>query len=154
METQIEELIREFKTIYNGSPWLGNSIKSVLEGIAPEKALETPLREVNCIAGLVSHMITWRMLLIKRMENDDTYDVNQEESFNYSNYGSTSTEIWNHLLNRLDETQNKIVDLLASQQEDFLNKKVARRTYDFRHLTHGVIQHDIYHMGQIAILKK
>jgi hypothetical protein len=31
---------------------------------------------------------------------------------------------------------------------------VDERKYNFRKLLHGLIQHDIYHLGQIAYIKK
>ena len=35
-----------------------------------------------------------------------------------------------------------------------LKEKVGGRNYDFFYLLHGIIHHDVYHLGQIAILKK
>jgi len=57
-------------------------------------------------------------------------------------------------LNRLQETQNELINLLEKQQESLLEKSVSERTYNFRKLLQGLIQHDIYHLGQIAYIKK
>ena len=51
-------------------------------------------------------------------------------------------------------THDLIIDLLDTKGDKFLSEDVDYREYNFRFLLHGIIQHDIYHIGQIAYLKK
>ncbi len=46
------------------------------------------------------------------------------------------------------------MELLSEKEDGFLSEEAADRKYNFRHLLHGLIQHDIYHQGQIAFLNK
>jgi uncharacterized damage-inducible protein DinB len=66
----------------------------------------------------------------------------------------SNTTLWKQGLIRLQETQNEIINLLENQEESLLEKVVDERKYNFRKLLHGLIQHDIYHLGQIAYIKK
>jgi hypothetical protein len=55
----------------------------------------------------------------------------------------------------LKATHNKIIDLLKHKKDDnFLGDIVPLRKYNFRFLLNGLIQHNIYHLGQVAYLKK
>jgi len=47
-----------------------------------------------------------------------------------------------------------LVKELETKDNDFLNDMVEGSEYDYYTLIHGVIQHDIYHTGQIILLKK
>jgi len=38
--------------------------------------------------------------------------------------------------------------------EEVLIELVAKRKYDVRYLLYGLMQHDVYHLGQIAYVKK
>ena len=51
-------------------------------------------------------------------------------------------------------THDLIIELLGTKDDKFLSGKVDYREYNFKFLLHGIIQHDIYHIGQIAYLKK
>jgi uncharacterized damage-inducible protein DinB len=62
--------------------------------------------------------------------------------------------LWQEGKEHLKETQDQLVALLQEQTDDILGKGVAERNYSFRKLLHGLIQHDIYHLGQIAYAQK
>lgn len=154
MNSEVKEIVKELKRVYNGSPWLGNSIKSVLEGIDDRKAFNRALPNVNTIASLVSHMIGWRMFLVRRLEGDENFSVKQKETFDFSSYGEEPQVIWNNLILELESNQNRIISLLEKKEDLFLKEKVANRRFTYQYLINGIIQHDIYHMGQIVVLKK
>ncbi|MEI2740548.1 MAG: hypothetical protein V9F01_17375 [Chitinophagaceae bacterium] len=48
----------------------------------------------------------------------------------------------------------KIVSLLNKKDDDFLLEIVDFRKYNYRFLLNGMIEHNIYHLGQIAYLNK
>ena len=47
-----------------------------------------------------------------------------------------------------------LVETVAGLTNSRLHDTVPGKRYDFYHLLHGVAQHELYHAGQIAILKK
>jgi hypothetical protein len=47
-----------------------------------------------------------------------------------------------------------IVEQLKTKDDSFLKEIVDYRDYNFRFLLNGLIQHNIYHIGQIAYIKK
>ena len=61
---------------------------------------------------------------------------------------------WARGLKELKEIHDRIVEVLQLKEDSFLDQKVDHRNYNFRFLLNGLIQHDIYHLGQIAYVKK
>jgi hypothetical protein len=51
-------------------------------------------------------------------------------------------------------THDRLVKTVAALPDSQLGDRVPGKRYDFYHMLHGVAQHELYHAGQIAILKK
>jgi hypothetical protein len=47
-----------------------------------------------------------------------------------------------------------LVKTVAALPKSRLLDQVPGKKYDFYHMLHGIAQHELYHAGQIAILKK
>lgn len=154
MQNKIKELKKKFETVYEGSPWYGDSIKSLLKKISAKTALTKSNKNSHSIAELVSHMISWREFLLKRLQGDKEFDVDQENSFQWSRIDSNEKTAWKSLLKELDKNQRKILGKLEKLDDDFLTTPVSKRKYKMNYLIEGVIQHDLYHAGQILLLAK
>ena len=61
---------------------------------------------------------------------------------------------WNTALTKLKEIQVKLIASLKTFPEYKLFTAVPSCKNDFYTLLHGIVQHDIYHLRQIAFLKK
>lgn len=150
----LNKFIRKMKSVYSGGPWYGDSIQEKLQGITPEMAMARPIPDAHCIAEILSHMISWRELLSEHLKGHDEFSVNQKESFDWRRFDSNPETVWNSLLKVLEENQQQIITLLEKGDDSLLNQKVPQRIYNYRYLIWGIMQHDIYHLGQIALLKK
>jgi len=53
---------------------------------------------------------------------------------------------------RLQQTQNDLLEILSDATEELLEKKVPGKKYTFGKVLPSIAQHDIYHLGQIAML--
>ncbi len=153
-KTEIRKLIRSLKSVYSGSPWYGDAIRNKTGDITPEQAFNRPLVQAHTIAELITHMIAWRRLLVKRLQGDDVFSVKQKDSFDWRRIDDIPATAWDNLLKTLDHNQQQLISELKKRDDAFLNRKVAKRKYSYRVLITGIIQHDIYHLGQIALLKK
>jgi uncharacterized damage-inducible protein DinB len=93
------------------------------------------------------HMTVWRVFVTKRLLGDNAFEVSEEENF------PKETD-WPSALNALLQSQEELVKALNSFSEKRLSDIVPTRTYDFNTMLYGIIQHDIYHTGQIVLLTK
>jgi hypothetical protein len=68
--------------------------------------------------------------------------------------GSFSDDAWTEAKDRLFQHANQLASEIRSLPDSRLLEIVPGREYNFYHLVHGIVQHSLYHGGQIAILKK
>ena len=131
---------------FKGPAWHGPSVQEALEGITP-KVMSNKISDSHSIIELVAHMTTWRNFVTKRLSGDATYEVSNEENF------PLATD-WKKTLDDLKKSQETLLAALKAFPENKLFTTVPTRKYDFYTMLHGIIQHDIYHIGQIVLLKK
>ena len=135
---------------YEGDPWHGRSIKSLLSEVNAEMGLKKPSANAHSIAELVYHMLTWRDFTISRLRPEDGLDSAYFEKMDWRKLDLTKTETWTKGLALLEESQQKLVTLLEEYNDSILSEQVEERKYNFRNLLYGLVQHDVYHAGQIA----
>ncbi|HYE56694.1 MAG TPA: DinB family protein [Chitinophagaceae bacterium] len=141
------------KEAYEGGPWHGRSIKALLGEVSPKVGLAKPNANSHSIAELVYHMVTWRDFTISRLQPDGK-DVQYYEDNDWRKLDLDNEQTWHQGLQLLEESQQRLVSVLEQFQDSILPEKVADRKYNFRVLLYGVVQHDVYHAGQIAYAKK
>jgi uncharacterized damage-inducible protein DinB len=154
MQNKIKLLREKLEKVYGGDPWYGNSAKSVLKNIDPEAAFIRVERNTHTIAELVSHITAWREFVSARLSGDNDFRMLQKISFDWKRIDKNKETAWKNLLTALDKSQREILATLKKTDDDFLNRKVYRKRYNMEFLIEGSIQHDLYHLGQISLLKK
>lgn len=149
---RIGQYIDQFNTLYNGQPWYGSSICQILEKVTPVKAFWQPTDGAHSIAQIISHMIYWRHALIKRLDGDLEYKPSMKSEDNWKLNEQLKKEGWTSLKKSLDESQSLLLSLLAKEKDTILKKRYSDKA-TFADLINGILQHDLYHAGQIAYLK-
>lgn len=148
---QLKTISTLLKRPFSGPAWHGPNMLETLQTITLEKAVKR-FGESNNIAELVHHITAWRTFGIKKLEGDAAFDITDD--FNFVTYETLSEAEWEGLKTRLQESQNRLLALLSEADESLLEQQVAGRPYNFFTLLHGIIQHDLYHLGQIVLLSK
>jgi uncharacterized damage-inducible protein DinB len=154
MPHELKYWIDQFQSIYVGPNWIGDSILSVLNGLDSKTAFQKPPGNRHSIAEILKHMMMWKYLLVNRLSGDNIYDVDQEKSFDTSIYGEVTQEALKKLLSDFDDCQRELISLLEKASPEGLQAHVSGRDYNMEYLVNGVLQHDVYHLGQLAFLKK
>lgn len=148
MKTEIQNIISLLSRTFEKNAWHGPSVKEVLNDITAEQSF-TKLRDTHSIIELVAHMTAWRIFVIKKLEGDENYKVEDEKNF-------PSETDWMKTLNDLSASQLHLLELLkdfpATKLSDVVHAPPYK--YSFYTLLHGIIHHDLYHIGQIALIKK
>lgn len=151
--TGIQHYIERFQDIYNGAPWYGETIDVKLKDISDLIAFIQPHDGAHSIAELVKHMTYWRQSLIKRLEGDEAFKGSMKSPDNWISVDSLSAMGWQKIRDEFDEAQHKIIQLLSKQNDDLLTQEYSKGK-TFEYLIEGIIDHDVYHLGQIGLVKK
>lgn len=143
---ELKNLSKLIQRVYNGKAWHGPSIMEVLGDITDESSGKKAGNS-HSIVQLVLHMIAWRNFVTRRLLSDHEFEISDRDNF-------PESIPWKDALAKLEESQDSLLKAIENIPEAQLKDAVANRKYDFYVLLHGLIHHDIYHIGQIQLIKK
>lgn len=153
MNSRILHLIESLNNTFQGNPWYGDSLMHQLKYIDIQLVNKTLKNSKNSIAILIQHLINWRIFAIEKLNKNEAFDIEMNSKDDWKIITIKTQDEWDALLNELIATQNQIIDILKHQKSDtFLAQKTRGKTYTLEFLVEGVIQHDLYHLGQIGLL--
>lgn len=153
MNKEIQSIIRRIENVNSGEPWFGRAVYILLEEVDVKKIYTKSNKTDHSIIELLYHMITWADFTLKRIEKDKINDLAAAEELDWRTI-NPKVHTWQKGLREFKTIQKKIIALLKKKDDAFLNEIVDYRKYDFRYLINGMIEHTIYHIGQIAYLNK
>lgn len=148
----VQNLIRQLNELQEGSLWFDQSLKDKIDQLTEEEAFARPLPQVHSVAEHVSHMLEWRKECLLRFEGKRRDLMNSPED--WKSNAELKAVGWINLKNLLYDSTKKMVDVLKNLDDTYLETKFLDTGYNFHYLVDGIIQHDIYHLGQIGITLK
>jgi uncharacterized damage-inducible protein DinB len=147
----VERIVKLLNAAFHGGAWHGPSALEVIKPVKP-KQTEFKLGNVHTIAELMYHMTSWRIFAIQKINGNAEYEI--EEDKNFGKFGKIDEFELETLLMEMSLSHDELLSVLVDKNDDFLMETVPGAEYDYYTLLHGIIHHDLYHTGQIAVLKK
>lgn len=139
--------------VLSGNPWFGKPALTILNEINPGIVHQKPNKNAHSIIELLYHMITWAEFTQHRLEKIQQTNMAAFEALDWRETNAEN-HTWNNGVSHFTSVINIIIELLNNASDLILDEKVDYRNYNFRHLLNGLIQHNIYHLGQIAYVNK
>jgi uncharacterized damage-inducible protein DinB len=143
---EINRIASSMRQAFEKDAWHGPSVKEALADISAEIAL-TRIAHTHSIIELVAHMAAWKTFTNHKITGDSAYQVT--DALNFPHVSN-----WTAVVKQLDESHAKLITSVSAFPEDKLNDVVPNHNYTFYTLLHGIIQHDLYHTGQIMLIKR
>ena len=150
METT-RHIKKELERIMTGQPWYGSPIRDVLNGIDAKSAAARPIANAHTIWEILLHMTAWK-IWVRRALDGETKELTPAED--WAKPGETSEPAWSAAVETFMKENQALITRIGSFPEERIAEKVAGKEFPYWFLLHGVIQHDLYHAGQIGLLKK
>lgn len=145
----INDLIRQLNELHEGSLWFDQCFNEKIGMLPEEVVFVRPLPELHSVAEHVSHMLEWRKECLLRFEGKKRDLMNSPEDW------KDNTELqklgWPFLLKSLNDSRFELIQLLEGQDDRFLQTPFQDTAYNFHYLIEGILQHDIYHLGQMGV---
>lgn len=154
---QANEVVRIAQQMHfaqNGASWHGPNLEEILDGLSAEQAAAHPIEGAHSIWELVLHIKAWRDFGWAMLTGKADYDPDVDMSLNFPSPPSVNAENWLQSQRELRESCERLSKALEERGDELLSQKVPSRKYDFYKLMHGVVQHDLYHAGQMILMKK
>ncbi len=153
MTEEIKRIHKNISGVYDGKPWYGDNVLSYLFGVSAEMAAKKPEKLNHSIAEIVCHMTAWRYFVIEKMKGNAAYEVWDTE-LNWQRIVSLTEAEWQGIKDGLLKSQTQLLAQIEQMPESMLTAPVDGRKYNFRLMLQGIVQHDIYHAGQISMIRK
>lgn len=152
--TKLAELTRQFEQLYDGELWLDETLMKKLAPVKAADSVKQPCPGMHSLQEMVLHIITWRKVLIARLRKDFAFsiDINSTEDWKPGN--ELKAAEWHSILDELKRSQQELITLLHQQDDSILDRHVGSFGYTYQYLIEGLIHHDLYHLGQIGLIKK
>jgi uncharacterized damage-inducible protein DinB len=152
MASEIARIVRQLEKAFDAQPWYGPSVISTLKEV-DESIIYKHAGQAHSIIELVLHMTAWRRFVIKRLAGESSYEVSDALNFPTP---STAKGAWTKAVDDLIDIQKELVTAMKKLPEEKLGELVpgASHKYTWYTLLHGIIHHDVYHLGQISLLRK
>ena len=151
--TEIERIVDQLARAYEGNAWHGPSVREALEGVTAEQAHTRPLQNAHSIWELAHHIAVWENAVRRRLAGDRA-QIALASPEDWPPVGDQSEAAWEQAKAALDRGHRALCDAIARVPESRLDEPILEGMSTVYVTLHGIIQHDLYHAGQISMLKK
>jgi uncharacterized damage-inducible protein DinB len=145
---RIQELHKE---AFAGNAWHGPCLLELVRDIHVDHAAAKPIAHAHSIWEIVLHVTAWQDAVLKRL-NGEAVNLNGDQD--WPPVSDNSEAAWEKAVQQLKDGHKKLAKRISTLIDADLLKKVPGRKHTVYKTLHGVIQHNLYHAGQIAVLKK
>lgn len=151
---RITLLLRALEQGYNKKSWHGTNLRGSLRGVTPEQALWRPAPDRHNIWELAVHAAYWKYTVVRRIRAGARGGFPLEGSNWFPRSANPDAKAWREDLKLLEEQHRGLLAAVAGLDDDALDRVPDGSKFTFGDLIQGVAFHDIYHAGQIQILKR
>ena len=155
MKKEINNYIAEFESIYEGEPFYGKPLMAIIKGADPKNVYKKKSAAAHSVYEVTHHLHAWRELLVKRLNGDNKASIKMDSKEDWSPLPEQRTDAnWKALVKSLEQNHKELIKALSKWDDELLDKNFAGSAYPLRTFLNGQIQHDIYHIGQVALAIK
>ena len=139
---------------YDRKAWHGTNLRGSVRGIPADVASLRPHPDRHNIAEQVLHAAYWKYTARRRLRADKRGSFPIKGSNWFPVAAPLSAERWAEHLTLLDDEHRLFRATVAEFPAQRLVDSTGNSKYTFRALLMGVASHDLYHAGQIQLLKR
>jgi len=149
---EADRIADQLRRAMQGEAWHGPSLREILAGVTAAQAAARPIAAAHSIWDLVHHITAWEGIVLRRLDGETVKDVSSE--IDWPPVSEPSEAAWQRALAALEAGNRRLCDAIAQLPDERLRERVPGKQDSFYLELHGIVQHDLYHAGQIALLKK
>ena len=151
----IERIQEGLARSFEGASWHGPAVMPLLADVTAARAAAHPVSGAHSIWELVLHMAVWKRVVRRRLEGERINNLPPHED--WPPVTETSDAAWRRAVDDLRQSHRELMRKVATVSDQRLDEPLVGEdttTYSIYATLHGIIEHDLYHAGQIAMLKR
>ncbi len=139
---------------FDRKSWHGTTLRGSLRGLAPEAALWRPGPGRHNIWELTLHAAYWKYAVRRRLADEAGGSFERKPS-NWPDVPSPSdSSAWKRDVAFLETEHSRLRETVAGLTPDDLSRRSPRGVWTYAEEIHGIAAHDLYHTGQIQLIKR
>jgi uncharacterized damage-inducible protein DinB len=150
----LNELLFLIDTAYNRASWHGTNLRGSIRGVSPRQAAWRPGQGRHNIWELVVHSAYWKYVAWRRLTSATRGSFALDGSNWFPRPEQATRAAWRSDLALLDDTHRTLRAAIVELDPRDLDRKPRKGKTTMRALVTGVAAHDLYHAGQIQLLKR
>jgi DinB family protein len=149
--TECDRIADQFYRGVEGDAWLGPPVRALLADVTAEMAAARPIPNAHTIWELVLHMTAWAEIARRGVAGEVVEPTPAED---WPASAPPSAAAWNEAVAALERSHGELRRAALALGESHLEDRTPGKPHTLYVQLHGVLQHTLYHAGQIAILKR
>ena len=150
MISEAQRAADQLHRAFYGGAWHGPSVSEVLDGLSADQAQRRPIQQAHSIWEIVRHMGAWSEIARRRIVGEQ-FEISITDD--WPPVVDVSEESWQSALAQIREYEEEL-ERTVSGLADRQLQEILYQDRTIYILVHGVVQHNLYHAGQIAILRR
>ncbi len=150
--TEIARIGDQLRRGFDGDAWHGTPLRRLLDSIDHQQAAAHPVYGAHSIWELAAHITFWLEVAKRRIDGESVHGQAGEDWVTSS--AASNVEGWIAVRAGLEAAHTALLARVASLSDADLDRQAADMPYTIYVLLHGVLQHNLYHAGQIAMLRR
>jgi uncharacterized damage-inducible protein DinB len=150
--SEIQRIGEQLQRAFEGNAWHGPAVRELLADVTAAQASGRPLPNAHSIWEITLHITTWERVVLRRLQGEMVVNLPAEQD--WPPVRDTSEAPWRQAIRDLEQANHDLRAAVTPSTEARLGDMVPGKDHSVYVMLHGIIQHDLYHAGQIAVLKK
>jgi hypothetical protein len=151
---EITQLLRIVDAAYDRRSWHGPNLRGALRGVTPSQAAWRPDPRRHNIHELTVHAAYWKYAVVRRLTGAKRGRFTLKGSNWFAQTANPTLAQWHEDLALLETSHRAFREVVASLTPADLTRPAPGAEFDTLGLVSGVAAHDVYHAGQIQLLKR
>ena len=147
----VQRILKQYDQVLNGPAWHGDPIYEILGAVSAKVAAARPIAKAHSIWEIVGHMTFWEEVATRRLVG---LRAGLEEERNFPAMPDITDANWRKTLDEFRASNQSFREALQQLAPSRLDEMSAAGKRSFYGEAHGLIEHHVYHAGQIALLAK
>lgn len=152
--TIVQSLVQQLEESYRTHAWHGTNLRGSIRGLTLEQVCWRPSPQRHNIWEEVVHCAYWKYVVCRRITGEERGSFPLQGSNWFTRPEEKSLTAWKRDVQLLDAMHLKLVNAVRQLSDNDLGKKTAKKKYTHLQTIQGIAMHDVYHAGQVQLLKR
>jgi uncharacterized damage-inducible protein DinB len=154
LSSEIALLLQLIDESYEKNAWHGPNLKGSIRGLTAKQAAWRPSRGRHSIWEIVLHCAYWKYIVRRRIRGEKRGSFQHKGSNWFVRQTGLTEKAWREDVRLLDVCHHTMREALASLKRSELQRVPSGSKVSNAKIISGIASHDLYHAGQIQLLKR